>query len=147
MKRANYSVGLVLDTAQRGFAAIAAIFLVVLLAALGSFMVSFSNTQQITAAQDLAGSRAYWAARGGLEMVIVAARANPTICPNTTSTAIASPPAPIDGFTIQINCSANSYTDGGATRTIFRFESIARSPGSVGSIGYTERSISASLEQ
>lgn len=52
---------------QVGFAAIAAIFLVVVLAALGAFMVTFSNTQQLTSAQDLQGTRAYWAARAGLE--------------------------------------------------------------------------------
>ena len=52
---------------QRGFAAIAAIFLLVVLAALGSFMLSFSNTQQLTSAQDVLGTRAYWAARAGLE--------------------------------------------------------------------------------
>ena len=51
---------------QHGFAVIAAIFLVVVLAALGGFMVTFSNTQQLTSAQDLQGSRAYWAARAGL---------------------------------------------------------------------------------
>ena len=50
---------------QQGFAAIAAVFLVVVLAALGAFMVTFSNTQQLTSAQDVQGSRAYWAARGG----------------------------------------------------------------------------------
>lgn len=52
---------------QQGFAAIAAIFLVVILAALGAFMLTFSNTQQLASAQDLQGSRAYWAARAGLE--------------------------------------------------------------------------------
>jgi MSHA biogenesis protein MshP len=135
---------------QRGFAAIAAIFLVVLLAALGSFMVSFSNTQQITSAQDLAGSRAYWAARGGLEMTIAVALVSNTICPNTAPTSIASPPAALNGYTLQIICSSNTYTDGGTTRTIVRIESIARSPStstSVGSLGYIERSVSASLEK
>jgi len=43
---------------QHGFAAIAAIFLVVVLAALGAFMVTYSNTQQLTSAQDIQGSRA-----------------------------------------------------------------------------------------
>ena len=46
-----------------GFAAIAAVFLVLVLAALGAFMVSFSNTQQLNSARDVQGSRAYWAAR------------------------------------------------------------------------------------
>ena len=66
--------------AQRGFAAIAAIFLVVVLAALGGFMLTFSNTQQLTSAQDVQGSRAYWAARAGLEWGIASATAS---CPHT----------------------------------------------------------------
>ena len=60
---------------QTGFAAIAAIFLVVVLAALGGFMMIFSNTQQLTSAQDFQGSRAYWAARGGLEWAIASVAA------------------------------------------------------------------------
>ena len=51
--------------AQHGFAAIAAIFLVLVLAAFGAFMVSFSNTQHLNTARDVQGSRAYWAARAG----------------------------------------------------------------------------------
>ena len=54
-------------SAQRGFAAIAAIFLLVTLAALGGYMLTFSNTQQLTFAQDVQGARAYWAASAGLE--------------------------------------------------------------------------------
>ena len=45
-----------------GFAAIAALFLVVVLAALGVFMWHMGATQQLTSVQDLQGSRAYWAA-------------------------------------------------------------------------------------
>ena len=50
-----------------GFAIVSAIFLLVALALLGAYMVSFSNTQHITSAQDVQGSRAYWAAKGGLQ--------------------------------------------------------------------------------
>ena len=53
--------------AECGFASIVAIFLLVVMAAMGSFMLTFSNTQQLTSAQDIKGSQAYWAARAGLE--------------------------------------------------------------------------------
>ena len=135
---------------QHGFAAIAAIFLVVVLAALGSFMITFSNTQQITSAQDIQGSRAYWAARAGLEWAVVAIPAAPALCPNTALTAIAAGvgPGPLDGFTLQISCSKNTYTEGGSSPIIYRFESRANTTGSaVGSVAYTERSVSAALEQ
>jgi MSHA biogenesis protein MshP len=71
---------------ERGFASIAAIFLLVVMAALGGFMLTFSNTQQLTSAQDLKGSQAYWAARAGLEwgMGSVIRQASRTAaCPTT----------------------------------------------------------------
>jgi MSHA biogenesis protein MshP len=124
--------------AQLGFAAIAAVFLVVILAALGAFMVSFSNTQHLTAAQDIQGSRAYWAARAGLEWAI--ASTGPAACGATT------PTPPVDGFTLTITCSATPYTDGGVTLTVFQFTSVASS-GTAGTPGRVERNVSASLEK
>ena len=133
---------------QRGFAAIAAIFLVVGLAALGAFMVTFSNAQQLTSAQDYLGSRAYWAARGGLEWAIVAIPATPTLCPNATATLVTGAvPATIDGFTVRIFCTRSVYSEAGVPRTVYQFESRVFSSGAVGSIAYIERSLSASLEQ
>jgi len=127
---------------QKGFAAIAAIFLIVILAALGGFMLTFSNTQQLTSAQDLQGSRAYWAARVGLEWAISSVvAAAPAACP------VAAPPATVDGFTLVITCNPQIYIEAGANINIFQFTSVASSPGAVGSVGYIERSLSASMER
>jgi MSHA biogenesis protein MshP len=138
---------------QRGFAAIAAIFLVVVLAALGGFMLTFSNTQQLTSAQDVQGSRAYWAARAGLEWGLVRIPEDPTLCPDlvlttvVTTTATAALPSSIEGFTIEILCANNVYSEGVNSPRIYSIESRARSTGgAVGSIGYIERSVSASME-
>ena len=128
------------DRSQHGFAAIAAMFLVVVLAALGAYMVAFSNTQQITSAQDVQGSRAYWAARFGLEWAVGSVPAGATACWATK------PPASRDGFALTISCSVNSYAEGAATVYIFQLTSVA-SVGTVGSVGYIERSISTSVER
>lgn len=127
--------------AQAGFAAIAAIFLVVVLAALGGFMLTFSNTQQLTSAQDIQGSRAYWAARAGLEWAVVAIPANQALCADPV---IASP-TPIDGFNITMRCFVSTHSEGATTVIINRFESVA-SVGTVGSVGFIERSLTASME-
>ena len=124
---------------QRGFAAIAAIFLVVVLAALGGFMLTFSNTQQLTSAQDVQGSRAYWAARAGLDWGI-ASVVGASACP------AASTVKNIDGFSVVTTCAAQGYNEGGVTKTIYRFQSIASAGGAVGGVGYVERSLSATLE-
>ena len=124
--------------AQRGFAAIAAIFLVVVLAALGGFMLTFSNTQQLTSAQDVQGSRAYWAARAGLEWGIASAAA---ACPASPTTLT------VDTFTVLITCTLQAYAEAGATVNILQFTSVASSAGAVGSVGFIERSLSASIER
>ncbi len=129
---------------QRGFAAIAAVFLVVLLAALGAFMVSFSNTQQLNSAQDVQGSRAYWAARTGLEWAIPTVSTTPALC----VTAMASVPQPMAGFNIVVQCTNSpTYTEGPTTVTIFRLTATASTPGVAGSLGFVERSVSASMER
>jgi MSHA biogenesis protein MshP len=51
----------------RGFAIVSAIFILVVLAALGAFIVNISTTQQIGSALDVQGVRAYQAARAGIE--------------------------------------------------------------------------------
>ena len=52
---------------SRGFALVSAIFLLVVLAALGAFIAVVSTTQQIGSALDLQGAKAYQAARAGIE--------------------------------------------------------------------------------
>ncbi len=125
---------------QQGFAAIVAVFLVVVLAALGAFMVTFSNTQQLTSAQDVQGSRAYWAARAGLEWGVSSAIAA-SACPASPTTLT------IDGFSVVITCTVQAYSENSASPKIFQFTSIASSGGTVGSVGYIERSLSASMEK
>jgi MSHA biogenesis protein MshP len=133
---------------QTGFAAIAAIFLVVVLAALGGFMLTFSNTQQLTSAQDIQGSRAYWAARAGLEWGIGSVSAVGAASAVTTATCTTATPMSIDGFLVTVSCTGAGapYTEAGVDKYIFQISSVA-SIGTVGSVGRIERSISASMER
>ena len=134
---------------QQGFAAIAAIFLVVVLAALGAFMVTFSNTQQLTSAQDVQGSRAYWAARAGLEWGIGSVSAVNPASAVVAATCNTATPLSIDGFSVKVTCTGDNapYSEGGVSKYVFQFTSIAKTAGSPGSIGYIDRSISASMER
>lgn len=135
--------------AQNGFAAMVALFLVVVLAALGAFMVTFSNTQHLTSAQDVQGSRAYWAARAGLEWGIgsvVASAGVPPDCPASPTTLAAT----FDGgFAVTVTCSRTDYTEAAAApnRFIYQLTAIAHTAGAPGAVGYIERSISATLER
>ena len=55
------------DKKQRGFSLVSAIFLLVVIAALGTFAVTLSTTQQQSSALDVMGARAYQAAQAGIE--------------------------------------------------------------------------------
>lgn len=122
---------------QRGFAAVAAVFLVVILAGLGAFMLTFSNTQQLTSAQDVQGSRAYWAARAGLGWGIASVTATPADCPTSPTTLT------VDGFSVTVTCTRSTYDEAGVTVVIYRLVSLARLGAGATAV---ERSVSASLE-
>lgn len=126
--------------AQQGFAAVMAVFLLVVLAALGAFMVTTSTSQQLNSAQDIQGSRAYWAARAGIEWAIGSLTAVPGACPI--------PPSPftVDGFTLQMACTSSAFNEGGVTRTIYSVTAVASLGAAAGGTGYVERSLSASVE-
>lgn len=119
---------------------VAAIFLLVVLAALGAFMVTFSNTQHLTSAQDVQGSRAYWAARTGISWAIGTISAVPSTCP--MSPAIFN----VDGFALSVTCDLKSYDEGGITKRVFSMTSMATAGGAIGTIGHIERSLSATVE-
>lgn len=138
---------------QGGFAAIAAVFLIVILAGMGAFMLTFSNTQQITSAQDIEGTRGYWAARAGLDWGIggMMAAAVPSPCPasstNFSTTLSTTLSTTFDGgFTVTVRCSGGDYAEATANRSIYQFTSTASNNSAVGSINYVERSVSASIE-
>lgn len=135
---------------QHGFAAIAAVFLVVVLAALGAFMLTFSNTQQLTSAQDVQGTRAYWAARAGLEWGVAGIFAQPEAAADCVAANQILPGggATFDGgFTVVVTCSRAVFVEAGVDRKIFQLTSVATSAAGVGGVGFVERSMSASLER
>jgi MSHA biogenesis protein MshP len=111
-------------------------------------MLSFSNTQQLSSAQDVEGSRAYWAARGGLEWALAGITGTVPTPPATTpapTCPTTAAPSTIEGFNMDISCAGTSYNEGGVAHLIFRITSVARK-GSAGTSTYIERSVSASME-
>lgn len=123
---------------EGGFAIVSAIFLLVALAALGAFMVSFSNTQQLTSAQDVQGSRAYWAAKGGMQWAAASIVASGA-CP-------AGSPAFADGFAVVVQCLANDYVEGVNTRRVFWLRATASAGGAVGTTSRVEREVQAAIQ-
>ena len=88
---------------QRGFTAVSAIFILVVLVTLGGFIVAVSTNQHISSAQDVQGVRAYEAARAGVEWGLFQQLRNN----NCAGAANFTPPAPtLADFTVTVNCAA-----------------------------------------
>lgn len=96
----------------RGFAILSAIFILVVLAALGAFMLSVSSSQQIGSALDVQGVQAYQAARAGIEWGLHR-QLRSASCAGATS--FVPPAATLAGFTVTVDCVATPDGSGGPT--------------------------------
>jgi MSHA biogenesis protein MshP len=130
---------------DRGFSVLSALFLLVVLAGLGASMLTFFTTQQTTSAQDLLGSRAYQAARAGIEWGLYQVRIvkGGTGCPDsptspTSSTRLPALAADLAQFSVVVTCDPTSFTEAGADGKVFLITATATS-GTVGTPGYVER--------
>lgn len=124
----------------RGFALPSAIFLLVVLALLGAFMVSLSTSQSMTSAQDVQGAKAYRAARAGIERALFSLQPPATTCGAVPASLT------IDGFSVVIGCTAATHDEDGVSKYIFRVTATATAGGSIGNIAYVERSVNSLVE-
>ncbi len=119
----------------RGFSLVTGIFLLVILSALGAFMVIFTGLQQKTVQTDILGVRAYYAARAGLDWALFRALdPDNTIAPGpaafaacpTGTIALGSLGGSLAPFAVTITCTDTSAGDPTeANRTIRIFEITA----------------------
>ncbi len=140
---------------QLGFSLVSAIFLLVVLAALGAAMVTFSTAQNQDLAIDVMGSRAYQAANAGVEWAAyniatsppgTAVAFSPRFVPGTGS-ALAGNLAP---FTVWVGYTAAVQSDavnaGSGVVAVWAYN-IASSAvyGMPGSADYVERVVNAKM--
>lgn len=137
---------------QRGVSLISAIFLLLLFAALAAYMVSLTNTANVTSAQDITGVRAYQAAQAGLEW-----GAYQVLQPDTGAAASCAAsttlPATVIDFTVTVTCTAyGPYSEAGSSFMTYRLTSKAVSKdysgaADVGKPWYAERQISGTVSR
>ena len=135
---------------QRGVSLVAAIFLLLLMAGLAAFMASILSATHMNLAADVGGSRAYQAARAGVEWGMYQLDPNaqsaalPTCATaNGTVTAIA-------GYSVAVSCVAypsatTVYQEGGKQIRVFRIVATATALG-VKAPGI-ERQVAVSIEK
>lgn len=141
---------------MRGFSIVTGIFLLVVLSALGAFMVVFTGLQQNTVQNDILGVRAYYAARAGIDWAVyqvtdpdnAAPPAPPAfpVCPAGNVTGLAGSLAP---FTVTVTCSGPFAAEeaGRAIRTYSITATAcnqASCPGTPAT-GYVERQLSVTV--
>ncbi|GAB4295301.1 MAG: hypothetical protein Kow0096_12030 [Thiohalomonadaceae bacterium] len=118
-----------------GFSLVSALFLLVVLGALGAYMVGISGTQQFTTVQALQGAKAYHAARSGTEWGIAAAIAGGA-CPADTTLA----GGDLNGFQVDVTCTSTSHQEAGSTYNVYEITAFAQTnTPAYGQPGYAAR--------
>ena len=136
--------------AESGFVLPTAIFLLVVLAALASYMVSLSRTSHISSALDIQGARAYQAARAGIEwaawQVVDPQNLQPSPTPCPASPTALTLTGTLAAFAVSVTCTRTVETDGADTVAIYQITSTA-STGLAGEVDFVQRQIQASFSK
>lgn len=140
--------------AQPGFSLVSAIFLLVVIAALGTFAVTLFTNQQQSAALDVTGSRAYQASRAGVEWGAYQVLRNSGVVGGFAQTCqagpvnqvIASLPDILSGFNVNVTCNSVANNEAGVIVTLYQLTSTAQQ-GVAGTADFVERQISVSIAQ
>lgn len=134
---------------ERGFALVAAIFIIVVLALLGIMMVTIGSMQRATATTATQGTRAYYAARTGIEwgtyealnnIVPTCGAAPSTPTTNTLNLAVSG----LNGFTVQVVCSYTPHQEHGAQYNVYAISSTASS-GNFGDADFVLRTLNTTV--
>lgn len=120
---------------QSGFSLVSALFLLVVLGALGAYMVSISGTQHFTTLHALQGAKAYHAARSGMEWGIANAVLNGNCVASTTLNG-----GDLNGFRVVVSCTATNHQEAGSLYDVYEISAFAEtvSP-DFGQPGYAAR--------
>ena len=122
-----------------GFALVTAIFLLVVLAALGVFMVTLSGTHQAAPRHSILATRVYFGAKAGLDWGIRQAIAVNS-CVGGAGTTLALTGTGLAGVNATVVCTSTAHTGG----TVYRITSTAVS-GTFGTLDYAQRQMEATV--
>lgn len=127
---------------QRGFSLIAAIFVVVILGAIGTFIVAVSTAQKATTTTTIKASRAYEAARSGIEWGIYRA-VQDVSCLAATNIDVSAAPGLGEFNAVQVTCTFTNHTEGNTPIRVYLITSTATS-GAFGEPYFVSRQIRVS---
>ncbi len=127
-------------TTQRGFSLVPALFLLIVLAGLGTVAVRMTAVQSQTVALAMQSARAFAAAKSGIEwsshQALTAAS-----CSDGTLTLTQ---GGLAGFTVQTSCRVTNHTEGSTTVSVYVIDAFARY-GVYGNPDYVTRRLRATV--
>lgn len=136
---------------QAGFSLVAAIFLIVVLAALGAFAVQVAMTQYQTSSSELLQARAQAAAEAGIEYGANLTLQVPTICTSTpSSNTLNLTQGTLTGFVVTVTCTPTQHqiyspsTSTWQPYTVYALAATA-SEGAYGSQDYVARTVTRNV--
>lgn len=108
---------------RRGFALVAALAVLVLVASLGSMMLRLASVEQAASSTAILGARAHFAAQSGIEWglhAVLGAEA----CP-AASTPLTLAEGALTGFRVEVRCTSSTHSEGSRLRTRFELRANA----------------------
>lgn len=139
----------IVQSKMQGFSLVSAIFILVILSLVGTYIVSISALSRTSGNLVNQGVKAYYAASSGLEWAIYKVAPSggspPYNCPASPSTFNVS----IGGFaayTVTVTCSSASFTENQVTYKVFQLTSTGQY-GTVGSADYASRVLYTTVVQ
>ena len=118
-----------MNAGQRGFGAIVAIVILVIMATISAALVRLGTTQQVTSTQDILSARAWQTARAGNEWGLFRALSPSASCVGVAGTTLDL--RATTGFSVTVICTSNTFkegeksTGGSCVTTTYSIEAIA----------------------
>ncbi|HUR40502.1 MAG TPA: hypothetical protein VM240_04970 [Verrucomicrobiae bacterium] len=122
-----------------GFTLVSAIFLMVVLVALGASMMTLSTVQHTTSAQMIQSVRANYAARAGVEWAFATTAGGCATGPHTLALA-----GSLSTFTVSVTCTRTDHDLGGTSHAYYTVDVTAQS-GNYGSPDFVQRRVQSKL--
>lgn len=134
---------------QSGVSIITAIFLLVVLSTLGAMMVTFFSAQQQSSALDMMGSRAYQAAKAGVEWSAgyIAMQPQDQGCTGITTPLFSAGQlaGTLGTFAVNVTCASTATEEDGTQIFVYNITSTATGGGAPGDANYVERVINVTI--
>ncbi len=136
---------------QGGFSLISAIFLLVVIAALGTFAVTLSTSQNQSQTMDIVGARAYQAALAGIEWAAFNVAQTPASAPAAWTGCATGASVTVGGnlaafSPVTVNCNATLSNEAGVGIWVYDVTAVAATTGiAPGSANYVEQVATAKM--